>query len=346
MKNGLLSLVIVPILVRFLLNMIFNEKKNDGSVHAPKSVYVLALVFGSLAALVLLSQFYFHGNNNVWAIGGGLGLLSLLFAVIGSSLWIRYDEKTFTVQRFFFTRSFKYTQIQSITHGASGSFVLRVAGKRVFVDAIMVGAIDFLLKAEMGFCEEYGEEIPELPPRLFRGNLLNPGEFLFILLLLPVFATTGLGYSVYSALTVRIPEDLTPYPFSAAEYTLDGDYLTIAVADGELLMDMTLADNTEDLKKDLESDRELQAMIDGWHTNKKHSQTTIWALKNAYGREYLSEQRVLEQCRESAKIYVRVLGGIVLFAWIATAAVIHILNNAPKHPKLMAILVKKEYWNF
>ena len=100
MNTWLLSLVIVPILVPLLLNMISNEEKNE-NVHAPRSIHVLALVFGSLAVLALLSQFHFHGNNNVWAIGGGLGLLSLLFVVIDSSLRICYDEKTFTVRRFF-----------------------------------------------------------------------------------------------------------------------------------------------------------------------------------------------------------------------------------------------------
>lgn len=345
MNTWLLSLVIVPILVPLLLNMISNEEKNE-NVHAPRSIHVLALVFGSLAVLALLSQFHFHGNNNVWAIGGGLGLLSLLFVVIDSSLRICYDEKTFTVRRFFFTCSFKYTEIQSITHGANGSFVLRVAGKRVFVDAIMVGTIDFLLKAETGFCERYGKEIPELPPRLFRGNLLNPGEFLFILLLLPVFATTGFGYSVYSLHTVRIPENLTPYSFSPAEYHIDGEFLTIAVAEGDLLMDMSPSDNAEDLKKDLEADRELYALIDGWRMTENRRQASIWSLKTADGREYLSEQRVLEQWKESARLYVKVCCGIALFAWIAAGMVIHIFNNAPKHPILMAILVKKEYWNF
>ena len=122
----------------------------------------------------------------------------LCFAALGASLIVGYvncriwyNEDGFTVKYFLgFRRHFSYSEIESI-QGWQRDVKLKVRGHTVRVDEVAVGKREFLDFARKKYrIHSGGKAIPKAEKSKwdpFNGHVDNPGEFVFLYLLLLVF---------------------------------------------------------------------------------------------------------------------------------------------------------------
>lgn len=228
---GGLTTFITIVLVNGLLALLRRPASPDRQqVILPKALPVIGLVCSCaflIPAVILLAQ----------RKSPGLCFLFILFALLGASLVVSYkncrifyDESSFTVGDFWGRkRTYAYHEITAI-QGSSMDVKLYVGRTVIRIDELAVGKREFLAHARKQYRKRNdGKPIPAAKARtdIFKGNVNNPGEFIFVFALITAFL---LGFFVLIAVTSRPAkaEDLQYETLSFARHEIrDDTYLDL-----------------------------------------------------------------------------------------------------------------------
>ena len=182
------------------------RKGKEGLVILPKFLAIIGAA-GSLFFLILAAVFYWKGEGL-----GGI-LVFLFFSALSGSLIlayfncrITYDETGFWAKNFLgIKRHFTYDQITGIRRGVQETH-LYVGKHHYMVDKLSVGGSEFLIFANSRYRTMHNNRpIPEIHRAkvdLFRGNIRNPGNFLFAYILM---GSCCIGFLIFLICTAFLP---------------------------------------------------------------------------------------------------------------------------------------------
>ena len=318
-------------------------------MRASLAIRILGAVFGGLSLLTCIVALILHRTNALLIISGGFCILSILFAVIENSLKIWYDEDHFTVKRFFLKpKTYTYDEVQKIIRGANEGYTIIVNGKPLRIDSMMAGKTGFMTNVFVQYIKIHNVDIPERQSKVFKGNIYNPAQVLIFLLLAPI-ALTGLTafIMISGAKDLKTPDNLIQTQLYVQHCYEENQRLELITEDGMVGVRLRAISNVESLLRTVDEDKPLCALIEPWKTNAKEGKTTnLWELKGADGEKYVTVEATLKDNTHYYHTLTAVFIGITVLTWLLFLGSIYVLDHAQKHPFLVKLLVKEEYWNF
>lgn len=206
LSQVLIAAGLVPVLVNVLLYVFSTaDGVRTDSVRMPRTLFWAGTIGGAscLCLTVFLSLFQRRMLWSVIAISAGL--LSIVCVLAYYSIRIRYDEDTFLCRRFFSRKIWSYTDIEGVIPGANGDYTLVLKKGKIRVDGMAHGGAQFLSYAEdRHFAAGLGP-IPDVPGRLFHGNVVDPVPKA-VLMCLPGVALTALAvWSIVEWCSLEVP---------------------------------------------------------------------------------------------------------------------------------------------
>lgn len=344
---GGLSIFIAIDLVTGILTLLRRPAAPDGQqVILPKAVPVIGIVCSGaflIPAVVLLAQ----------RESPGLCLLFILFALLGASLVaaykncrIIYDETSFTAGDFWGRkRTYAYHEITSM-QGGSMDVKLYVGRKVIRIDELAVGKREFLAHARKQYRKRNdGKPIPAAKAKtdIFKGNVNNPGEFIFVFALITAFL---LGFFVLIAVT-SLPasaEDLQYETLSFARYEIRDDTF-LDLYSGK---DSTPYTVPADILTDAD---EFIAACDAGETfevcyvvynDTDTPRKTLEYITDSDGTVYLTRNAVHEYNKRAARAFYWFGGGIMLIWLVFVGLSIYVGRNPQKFSRRIIRLFFKD----
>lgn len=197
-----LSFFLTAIVINGLLNY-WRHPKNveEGNVCLPRSFAVLGAV---ASAVFLIPAFItaFSDQADLW-----VPILFLLLASLGAvaviafvNCRISYDEDGFVSRNFFgIKRTVTYEQVTAIRENKNETF-LYIGKRRILVDRIAVGGYEFIKLVKKKYRTLHGGQylprVTKVKGDIFKGNIHDPGSFLFVYILVAVVMIGVLIFTV------------------------------------------------------------------------------------------------------------------------------------------------------
>lgn len=232
--SGGLSVFITIIIVNGLLELLRKPQKAEGcTVALPKRLLAIGIVC-TTAFLIPVIILLLNRSSTA------LILLFTVFSLLGASLIaasmncrITYDNTSFTVKNFWGQkRTYTYDQITGI-HKSTKDIKLYVGKKAVRIDELAVGKNKFLTLAKSQYQKFHrGKSIPTVIPKsdIFKGNIANPGEFLFIYAMIGMVCV-GMIIFLTVKFSSETSDELNYASLSFSSYKAEDDNLHLYTAD-------------------------------------------------------------------------------------------------------------------
>lgn len=341
----------IPLLVNTILSLIESGKQTTkNTVRASRGIRALGWICGVLAVVSAVICLALHAESKFLAAAMGFAVLSFLFLVINLSLRIDYSKDGFTVRKFFGKpKSYRYEQIDGVILGSGGSYKLIINGKRLLVDSVREGNLDFLIYARERYSRKCSSELPMLQDALFHGFIYNPGEFLLVLLIIPVLVTAlGLFIVINETTFHHVPNELQTMDFAVQDFReINNSSLELQISAGTASVPIRAIQDRDALEKAILSGETFRASVVERNVSKDGRRDySVWRLSDLDGNVYATENSVATAYKRDYPSICAIVALVTAAFWVLFAGCIYVMNHAPEHPLLMRILVKKEYWNF
>ena len=341
---------LIPSFVQIVCVILSKEKyRQKNVVQMPRLFLPLGLTLGILAGSISIICL-FTTQTYVWyLIAVGLGLLSCLFLIIYNSLRITYDKNGFRVRRLFgHEKLYGYDAIDRVVMGSGSSYTLYLKNGKILVDSLAVGGEAFLIYADSRYSKTgLGACIPHSQSKLFHGYVLNPLEFVIIFVIVAVFMVGGAVFvTCVSVENLKMPNTAEYQDVRFEMGSEDNEWFVLKTREGNMRIALSVVSDTHALQMDIENGRAFDVAIEPWQLVNHVPTTYIWDLRSDNGTEFVSAERVFADRRSNAVEAIMVIWSIVILYLLLAVWACHILNHAPEHPRLAALLVKKEYRNF
>ena len=343
--------VFVPLIVNLILLFIGSEKhQTNHTVQASRGIRVLGWLCGLLAAASAIVLLVLHAESRFMTIPAGLAVLALLFLIINASLHINYTKDNFTVRKFFGKpKTYRYEQMEGVILGSGGAYKLVINGKKLLIDEVMEGRLDFLNYAEERYSRKRSASLPMMRESLFNGFIKNPQEILVVLLIVPSLVTAlGVYITINEADGIKCPDKLQTIEFTVQNYRiLNHASVEMQTSAGSAYLPLRAIPDLEEIERTIREGQKLRASAHERHISKDgYKDYDIWRLSDETGRVFAAENSI-EMANEKAYIITcTIIAAVIALSWLVFAGCIRVLNHAPEHPIIMRILVKKEDWNF
>ncbi len=235
-----ISFLIIPIIVHGVLALISMPKKAEkGKVYCSKFFAVLGVICSILFLIPTLITAFL--NESVWLtlIFFAFSLLSATLIIAFINCRITYDEDSFVVKNFFgIKRRYTYDQITAIRKEMR-DVCFYIGKRKVNVDGFMVGGNEFVAFAKKRYRSLHqGRAIPDIHKvkyDLFNGNVYNPGEFLFVLILGSLLGLASTVLAVWYTFFYTYSTDNTlQQQVIFEECTLSGEEMILKSADEQI----------------------------------------------------------------------------------------------------------------
>ena len=341
--------LLTPTIVQICLFML--PKKDHNSTHCvcmPRYLRVISVVTGVLGAVLGVIAWW-KGKDIYIAIAVCMGVVSCAFLMMFKSLRIIYDSIGFTVKQLLrHAKRFSYADIDSVTSGHSPlQFTLYIKKKKIFVDRLATGQLQFYEYAEKKYREVTGESaIPHKESCLFHGYVQNPGEIAFFpcLVFFLCIAAAVFG-TVISLNMLDTPKELLWKNVQITSWSKERDVICLKTTDGELRAGQNEVPDFEALQKGIEHQQIFSALVE---PNKEGDGAIgkLWGLQDHEGNSLILKETVAANNRRNAIEIMVFLWGMAIIYGLLLYAGYYILCHAPAHPRLASLLIKKEYRNF
>ncbi|MBQ7500059.1 MAG: hypothetical protein IJT91_04105 [Clostridia bacterium] len=218
--------------IRGIFALFKKERPGAGSVALPKYMLICGLVCGIF--FLILSVITLRGHEKAWItiIFGCLSFLGAALVLGYINCVITYDDYSFTSKSFFgVKRTYNYSEVTGIK-GGDRDVKIYVGGHVVRVDEIAEGRDEFLTAVRRNYVPS-GKRGRKKRKDIFNGNVENPGEFVFVYILIGVLM---IGALVYFTLDV-LNADYSPEAFAEVRVSsykeIDGDLCLFAAEEKE-----------------------------------------------------------------------------------------------------------------
>lgn len=329
-------------------NEVYHSKALPGTA-------LLASAAGCAVSLLSLLQ----GTSNI------ASALSAVFLLLGIALLtaycnqrILYTEDAFEVRSFFHhNKNYRMAEAVGITIGRTTTLLHMASGKKVHIDTHGKNAGHFLEAVE-SCCIEHGNgtALVDIPPRLFRGYLQNPGNFVGLFCIVGCFLLAANVFSL--ALYFRFaapPEAPCLLQFNEFSASVDDNTLMIHAGQQEQLLFVSIYfDEVLEAKKlsqqtflaELNKQSVIGVLVEEAALSGGHKFIRIYRLTGDGGTVLLQHEDITKGYQASALqgLYMCVVILSLFAVFVVFFCVI--VSNAPKHPKLVRLLVKESWLNF
>lgn len=326
------------------------KHKSKNKIHYRAVINSRAIaVIGLVCALIFSVVTIVAAINNagvfaciVFGIFAMLGIMLILTV----NQRVDYTDNGFTYRDMLrITHRYEYSQVKKIRYG--GNLIVTVGKKLILIDENAFN-IDGFAK-ELIQHSENAEVISLEKAKLFRGNIRNPGEFIFIdiiVVAVPVFL-------LFIALFVNhdiTPDEITICTGRITEYHFDrsdnSDRFVITVSDrsGEKRTFTTglIEDNSQkykDIEINIAKSREFEI---GYIYNENEEEADI-CLFSCGNTQYVSLDDVNSVNIENRKTSFILSRVFFAFAILYVVTSTYIMSNADRYPKLVKLFVKEDH---
>lgn len=232
----LLSTLVAAVWICCMAEAKRRAERKEKAVYLPK--YMLWI--GGVCSAVFLG-FSWIGAVEEESLGLTIcfGVFALLgvFLILGwKNCYITYDKEGFTQKNLIgMQRSFTYDQVEAwrFNKRNPAESTIYALGKQVSFNLMSENGADFLMTVSAGYRKTHGNRnMPEMPALQkdnggFRAHVYNPGEYLFIFILLTVFIV---GMGVWLVIHDLIPvkeKDAEHYSLTFSSWEMDEDKLLL-----------------------------------------------------------------------------------------------------------------------
>lgn len=320
----------------------------SGTVRLPRFVFWIGAVCTAIMSIptVVCWQNQMTAHFIIFLFACLVGVI--LMAGYQNSV-ITYDEEGFTHRNLFRKqRHYTYAEVTGIR--GSRDTRIYLGDRSVLVDELAEGRWNFLCQVRRQYrIRHQGNPLPQLPPRrwdIFHGHVDNPGEFIFIYILLYV---SILGIEIYVLSTLLLP--LTPQnteycSTSFARYEIIENELHLYPAGSEEYYEIRdvqgCGETAEQLKALCGSGSQFQ-IYSTYYTPNSGSYYLVANIADANGKTYFTFDQANAQRRQSAAD-IALLFSVFLLLWtFFVSASIVVGRNPQKHKRAVKWFFKDGY---
>ena len=316
-----LANITIVLLIRGLVALPQKEKPN--TVKLPRWFLIAGLV--GCCLFLILAVFSIRSGDY------GTSVIFLLFALMGGSLIlaacntrVTYDEDGFTARSFLgLSRRYSYGDITCVL-GKTRDVKICVGNRVVRLDAWAVGKDTFLAYAKKRYRALHSDRLFPTRPQpgnrnrdLFRGNISDPGEFVFLYIFTTVLYLLLCGYMPFSEYPNPEKWERAAVVFTSRQTAEDGYILREDAYSGYYQLDLPLSG--EDALLDA-IDRGETFDVRYKSLSRESPHRWILSLSDETGRCYLSVEDGFQKEYGNWRIFAMIMLGFVLL-WIVMISV-------------------------
>lgn len=302
---------------------------------------VCALLFGVVTIVAAISDAGVFACT-VFGIFAMLGIMLILTI----NQRVDYTDKGFNYRDMLrVTHKYEYSQVKKIRYG--GNLIVTVGKRLILIDENAFNIEGFA--KELIQRSENAEVISPEKAKLFRGNIRNPGEFIFvdiIVMAVPVFLLV-IALLANPDIT---PDEITIYTGRITEYHFernsDSNRFVITVSDKsaeeQVFVTSFIEDNSQEYK-DIEINVAKNKEFEIGYIDKENDGETDICLLSCGNTDYVSLDDVNSVNIENRKIIFILSGALFAFAILYVAISTYIMSNADRYPRLVKLFVKEDY---
>ncbi len=237
-------------------------------------------------------------------------------------------------------RQYKYEDIDSVIIKSLDGYTIRINGRKTMVDSIMSGKTDFLYFADKQFTAHTGFSIPVEEPRLFNGNIINPYEMLFAILIVPIIMTGFTIFIITNCIESEIPKSLEPRELVVTSTRREPFKTWLETQDGSIvLLDVP---NKDDVLNELSQGKAMTMYIEPWTETKTKTISNVWAMTDENGESIFTLEDTYEALIRFNRNTILLIVSIAILLWILFFFAYYIMSHADEHPILIKLIVKKD----
>ena len=308
------------LIIRGVIALIFDPPMPEkGQVKLFKLLPIIGVPCGALF-LIPTCITLFTGESP-WLSAGFLAFSWLGCSLIVGYLncTITYSDDTFTVKNFLgFKRTYSYQDIDKIRHTPNHDW-LYIGRRRVLVDALAINGDRFLDTARKRYRTSHGgKPIPSAPCRkwdLFKGNVRDPGQKLFGLVLIYVVLLVVLVLLLIFG-APKSENDLEYTTITPIDCVIQNDSLRLHVAETDTYYRVTpyqaLLDDVDTFLKLCESGEKLAVGV-RYYSSADDPFYDIYTIEKADGTVLLSLETANQVNQQIISIGWYMLSGFFSF---------------------------------
>lgn len=342
----------LPFLLAGIVMLLRHPKKDADIVVLSRVLPIIGMVASTFfTVLTFLSAF---DEDSGWAPFAffAFSMLGNVLIVAYCNCRIWYDEDGFTVKSFFgMKRRYRYAAITGIRYAAHETY-LYVGRRRVMIDEMAIGSAQLLGFAQREYRRIYkGQSIPERKTQrfdLFRGNISNPGELLFVYILVGLIAVGLLVFVSVYVFTTSFTENNTKRAEVVFEsFKLEDDTVFMTNAAGDVYKIRSVPDDfdTAAMREIADAHKEVTVYYDVHKRDNGPDHALIRAIRDGEREIFTFEESSALHTREYWPLIPFVsLFSLLWGAYIAFSVVVG--RNPKKYRKIIHWFFKPEYVRF
>ena len=315
------------------------EQEKQNSFRMMRIPMFIGVGTGVIFAVFLLAIAFSDAGAGAYIVCAVFSLLSLLLISSFFMFHIEYDKDGFTHRNAIgITRRYRYTDVTGISGGTvEGDITLYADGHKIRIDA---GANPIKKNQFLGFVKKQyrknnnGNALPRKRPKtdIFNGNVLNPGEFIFVYALMYVLLI-GMFIFIFVTQQPTKAEDLTYQTVSFDRYQINDDetddlYLYADEKEYRIYSYKKVLQNTEQLLSLCGGETLFTVGFEEYDTH-----CNVSTLESKNGVPYLSLEETNRMEKETMVGLFLMFGGFFVF-WTAFVILsVMIGRNPKKYPK-------------
>lgn len=350
-EHILLQTILLFVVASFPPLVIFSAKyrkqnKKARFVYMPGVFQVFGIIFW-LGEIGLSIGFLFLRYRLLAVLALAVGILACLLFVVAYGTFIQYDKNSFWVYRLFRQPvQYRYSDITGYKFEIGTQYVLYTRSGRVYIDKLALGSGEFLFYARDRALELTGDIVPSRQLSLFHGYVLNPGGMVAVMVIVGILMV---GVSVWGTFGFKetVPDDLLTIEAPICGVRSDWADIILQTSEGSIRTSRMHLSNDDmiSLQDKIDMGNTFRLTITPWTVSTKQESAVLWGLQD---KEYIyfTPSDVLTHRVQNSNQAKLVLWVFTVCHWLFFGFFCYVLSNAPKYPRIAALLVRKEYRNF
>lgn len=321
------------------------NKKQCGTVKISLLVPIIgAICFLFFGILTIISIITKVDTMTYIVLGFFCGMSLLMILTINQK--IEYSPTGFTYRTMLrITHKYNYSQITKISY--SKDVIIHIKHRIILIDSMADNGKKFA-RIAMQYSKN-ARIITDGTSKLFNGNIKNPGEFIFVYILIGLLPILFFVWILFDSKEIRL-ENLDVYSSTVSDYCFDkveedADRIEIKFDGNENAFISWMIDNNTPEYEEFQKDAEEKKTFDVYYfdDDKTEEGKIIIHQLSCDGKIYVSLESENDINREMRTVFL-VFTLIVLGFWgLYIIISSYVMCNAEKYPRLIKLFVKPSY---
>ena len=180
---------------------------------------------------------------------------------------------------------------------------------------------------------------------LYNNYVRQPVEMFVVMLLVVLMGTIMSIFIIVSSIRdCIVPEEFYSIEIYPTDYEFINFCIEVVTPERGYLLQKDAVENPEMLIEKIEQGVCMFGSYSVFH--EKYDSPMLWELQSEDGSINISVQDTLAAARKSAVKYCLIFSSVILIIWGLFLGITYVLYNAPRYPRLVKLIVRKEFLNF